>query len=38
MKCTVILDKNREEEIVIYAKEENDIIKRIKQMAADENK
>ncbi|MBQ2934289.1 MAG: LytTR family transcriptional regulator [Clostridia bacterium] len=38
MKCTVILDKNREEEIVIYAKEENDIIKRIKQLAADENK
>ena len=37
MKCTVILDKNREE-IVIYAKEENDIIKRIKQLAADENK
>lgn len=36
MKCTVILDKTREEEIVIYAKEENDIISRIKQIAEDE--
>lgn len=35
MKCTVILDKTREEEIIIYAHQRNGIIDEIERMAAD---
>ena len=33
MKCTVILDKTREEEIVIYAHQKNEMIFEIERMA-----
>ncbi|MBR3592259.1 MAG: LytTR family transcriptional regulator DNA-binding domain-containing protein [Clostridia bacterium] len=33
MKCTVILDKTREEEIVIYAHQKNEMICEIERMA-----
>ncbi|MBQ8740717.1 MAG: LytTR family transcriptional regulator [Clostridia bacterium] len=35
MKCTVILDKTREEEILIYAHQRNEIIDKIERMATD---
>lgn len=33
MKCTVILDKTREEEIIIYAHQKNELICEIERMA-----
>ena len=36
MKCTVILDKTRKEEIIIYAHQKNEIICEIERMAQDQ--
>ncbi len=33
MKCTVIIDKEREEEVIVYAKEENETVKKIKELS-----
>lgn len=32
MKCTVILDENREEEVVIYARQKNSLVDEIERM------
>lgn len=38
MKCTVVIDPQREEEIVVYAHERNELIDSIEKLAADEVK
>lgn len=36
MKCTVVIDKKREQEVVIYAHERTELINRIEALAAEE--
>lgn len=37
MKCTVILDKTRDEEILIYAHQKNELVCEIERMAAEQS-
>ena len=37
MKFTLIIDKNREEEVVIYAKEKNDLVLKIRELISSES-
>ncbi len=37
MKCTIIIDKNREEEVIIYAKEKSTLTDEIERLVNDNN-
>ncbi len=37
MKCTVIIDKSREQEIVIYAHEQSELIRKIEALSKEES-
>ncbi len=36
MKCTVVIDKGREEEVIIYAKEKSELVDEIAKLASQE--
>lgn len=36
MKCTVVIDKGREEEVIIYAKEKSELVDEITKLASQE--